>query len=155
MIISSPLHRNQTCKNMEKFYHIQCMAVKGQYLGTNCNHWNTRWMFPKIGGKPPKWMVYFMENTIKMDDLGVPLFLETPRYLTLWVPPDFIQPIHWLLVRLFGRWLLTHGLRVASCGKIESNSKVPWFSWENILVSWRVPTNYLNLEKARHEKKHQ
>ena len=34
---------------------------------------------PKIGGKPPKWMVYFMENPIKMDDLGgPPLFLETP-----------------------------------------------------------------------------
>ena len=26
----------------------------------------------------PKWMVYNMENPIKMDDLGVPLFLETP-----------------------------------------------------------------------------
>ena len=24
----------------------------------------------------PKWMVYIMENPIKMDDLGVPLFLE-------------------------------------------------------------------------------
>ena len=24
----------------------------------------------KIGGKPPKWMAYFMENPIKMDDLG-------------------------------------------------------------------------------------
>ena len=35
-------------------------------------------MFPKIGGKTPKWMVYFMEKPIKMDDLGVPLFLETP-----------------------------------------------------------------------------
>ena len=35
-------------------------------------------MCPKIGGKTPKWMVYFMENPIKMDDLGVPLFLETP-----------------------------------------------------------------------------
>ena len=28
----------------------------------------------------PKWMVYFMENPIKVDDLGVPLFLETPIY---------------------------------------------------------------------------
>ena len=28
----------------------------------------------------PKWMVYFMENPIKMDVLGVPLFLETPIY---------------------------------------------------------------------------
>ena len=27
------------------------------------------WVFPKIG-VPPKWMVYFMENPIKMDDLG-------------------------------------------------------------------------------------
>ena len=28
-------------------------------------------MFPKIGGKTPKWMVKIMENPIKMDDLGV------------------------------------------------------------------------------------
>ncbi len=33
---------------------------------------------PKIGGKPPKWMVKLMENPIEMYDLGVPLFLETP-----------------------------------------------------------------------------
>jgi len=26
----------------------------------------------------PKWMVKIMENPIKMDDLGVSLFLETP-----------------------------------------------------------------------------
>ena len=30
------------------------------------------------GVYPPKWMVYFMENPIKMHDLGVALFLETP-----------------------------------------------------------------------------
>ena len=36
---------------------------------------------PKIGGKPPKWMVEIMVvNPIKMDDLGVPLFLETPMW---------------------------------------------------------------------------
>ena len=34
--------------------------------------------FQKIGG-PPKWMVKIMENPIKTDDLGVPLFLETPN----------------------------------------------------------------------------
>ena len=28
----------------------------------------------------PNWMVKIMENPIKMDDLGVPLFLETPIY---------------------------------------------------------------------------
>ena len=38
------------------------------------------WVFPKIGVvNPPKWMVKKKENPIKMDDLGVPLFLETPR----------------------------------------------------------------------------
>ena len=32
----------------------------------------------KNRGGPPKWMVKIRENPIKMDDLGVPLFLETP-----------------------------------------------------------------------------
>ena len=27
----------------------------------------------------PKWMVKIMEHPIKMDDLGIPLFLETPK----------------------------------------------------------------------------
>ena len=36
------------------------------------------WVFPKMGGAP-KWMVFFRENPYwKNDDLGVPLFLETP-----------------------------------------------------------------------------
>ena len=29
----------------------------------------------------PKWMVKIMENPIKMEDLGVPLFLETPKWV--------------------------------------------------------------------------
>ena len=32
----------------------------------------------------PKWMVKIMENPIKMDDLEVPLFLETPMYFRTW-----------------------------------------------------------------------
>ena len=31
----------------------------------------------------PKWMVKIMENPIKIDDLGVPLFLETSIYLKM------------------------------------------------------------------------
>ncbi len=36
------------------------------------------WMFPKIG--VPQKGLFIMENPIKMDDLGVPLFLETPTW---------------------------------------------------------------------------
>ena len=36
-------------------------------------------VFPKIGGKPTKWMVKIMENPIKMDDLGIPyIFWKHP-----------------------------------------------------------------------------
>ena len=40
------------------------------------------WMFPKIRGKTPK--MDGMENPIKIDDLGVPLILETPIYSVLY-----------------------------------------------------------------------
>ena len=33
----------------------------------------------KNRGGPPKWMVKIMENPIKMDDLGVPLFWKHPH----------------------------------------------------------------------------
>ena len=38
------------------------------------------WVFPKIGTPQNGWFI--MENPIKMDDLGVPLFSETPCWRT-------------------------------------------------------------------------
>ena len=41
----------------------------------------------------PKWMVKKMENPIKMDDLGVPLFSETPKCFLFSprIPGEMIQ----------------------------------------------------------------
>ena len=36
---------------------------------------STIWVFPKIGVPENGWFI--VENPIKMDDLGIPLFLET------------------------------------------------------------------------------
>ena len=44
-----------------------------------------KWVFPKIGVPQNGWFI--VENPIKMDDLGVSLSLQTPKYqstLTLW-----------------------------------------------------------------------
>ncbi len=68
---------------------LQCPPHRTLDLATNKSNKSTAglvsiWMFPKIGVvNPPKWMVYNGKPYFSMDDLGVPLFLETPIYLTV------------------------------------------------------------------------
>ena len=50
---------------------------KPRLMGVEPSTFQVVWVFPIIGVFPPKWMVKIMENPIKMDDLGVPLFSET------------------------------------------------------------------------------
>ena len=49
----------------------------------------TKWVFPKIGVPQNGWLI--MENPMKMDDLGVPLFSETSKCCP-GVLPDLLKP---------------------------------------------------------------
>ena len=51
-----------------------------------------KWMFPKIGVPQNGWFFSWKTLLIKMDDLGVPLFLETPK-CTFWCSYFFSNPI--------------------------------------------------------------
>ena len=52
------------------------------------------WMFPKIGVPQNGWFI--MENPIQMDDLGVPLFLETSMCVRVCVCVSILQKKVWL-----------------------------------------------------------
>ena len=67
------------------------------------------WVFPKIGVSMgiPKWMVKIMENPIKMDDLGVPLFLETSILL-----------YNYTCSYVFFAFIHVEDVYVSNCGKL-------------------------------------
>ena len=67
------------------------------------------WVFPKISGTP-KWMVKIMENPIKMDELGVPLFSETAISVSL-----FSQMLHGICFLCWKRSVSANYLSILLC----------------------------------------
>ena len=49
-----------------EFFFVEPKIIPAKYMGVSKNM------------DTPNWMVKIMENPIKIDDLGVPLFSETP-----------------------------------------------------------------------------
>ena len=80
----SPLHKKQShgpgCSSERRKSaetEVEAHAFEGITFIKGMWNSKSRWVFLKIGVPQNGW--FMMENPIKMDDLGVPLFLETPR----------------------------------------------------------------------------
>ena len=71
MVFFFPPHPNGQKKELQPTEkELQPPQAAGLWLKMKKGGNNKKWVFPKIVGKPQKWMVKIMENPIKMDDLG-------------------------------------------------------------------------------------
>ena len=72
-------------------YHVLC-PLRRFALEAVSQVYTSSFRKREMGGAfPPKWMVKIMEKPIKMDDLGIPWFLETPIWDFTWLVGKTLQ----------------------------------------------------------------
>ena len=83
-----------------------------------------KWVFPKIGVPQNGWFI--LENPIKMDDLGVSLFLETPKWSSQNNREWISSKGAWSVSKYDSNWVHMTSLHVPSLWRSMFQRKCGW-----------------------------
>ena len=91
----------QTIVSQQAFVHWRYTSYLLKVPVTTDKYGDSTWVFPKIRVPQNGWFI--MENLIKMDDLGVPLFSETSTWFLF-----TLLSVHWGWMNFYldGQWLV-------------------------------------------------